>query len=620
MVKIIKDLVIDLGSIAYAGEQRSFSVTGDDGAIFSLEIKNEDDHYYNFKTQEFTSTYKKLKNKKIQNGIFTSSINFPTVSDDDHYDIFLYAEPIFDTVQADYEEVRFGDGTVDINSSKGSKSNLLQKILYQFADTTITLSAIAPSTSRGTTDFTGFSVTTDTFTVGRGKTIGKSSFSVVAQAAATKAFQVARQPTENDLTAFTSVVFGDAVPIFREDAFTGFTARNTDTVDGATTDDTVKIVMDSNVSSKMAVGDKITGTATTDTIDGAVTSGVKVVMDNNVATKMAIGDRITGTGIPSSSVVTVAVLNPDGDNVKEFSMSEAVALGDGVTLTFSSELNRRNVTVVALNPDGDNVKEFSMSQAVDLFDGMTLTFTPPYRRRFNVAAASSIHKLAEGMIYVDSDFPTIDTVSISSFEDKTTYTTEVHNEDGTITEVENETIHVSLPGIDPAGNKPTIANGVVTKQLGNITFSDQVINDVDDTNTKYFYAYGPGAIKTVNNSVIKLSNLKAVITKPTTTTTAAVSNSATIPVADREGTIQNVSTVSGIGIAPGAVDPTVTSTTADGAGNWTLGVAQTLESGVTLTVENTSRIVTITGDIEFVNVEDANFTLYFDLEKFLIAS
>ena len=584
MVKIIKDLVIDLGSIAYAGEQRSFSVTGDDGAIFSLEIKNEDDHYYNFKTQEFTSTYKKLKNKKIQNGIFTSSINFPTVSDDDHYDIFLYAEPIFDTVQADYEEVRFGDGTVDINSSKGSKSNLLQKILYQLSDTTITLSALAPSTLRGTTNFTGFGVTTDTFTVGRGKTIGKSSFSVVAQAAATKAFQVARQPTENDLTAFTTVVFGDAVPIFREDAFTGFTARNTDTV------------------------------------DGAITSGVKVVMDNNVATKMAIGDRITGTGIPSSSVVTVAVLNPDGDNVKEFSMSEAVALGDGVTLTFSSELNRRNVTVVALNPDGDNVKEFSMSQAVDLFDGMTLTFTAPHRRRFNVAAASSIHKLAEGMIYVDSDFPTIDTVSISSFEDKTTYTTEVHNEDGTITEVENETIHVSLPGIDPAGNKPTIANGVVTKQLGNITFSDQVINDVDDTNNKYFYAYGPDAIKTVNNSVIKLSNLKAVITKPTTTTTAAVSNSATIPVADREGTIQNVSTVSGIGIAPGAVDPTVTSTTADGAGNWTLGVAQTLESGVTLTVENTSRIVTITGDIEFVNVEDANFTLYFDLEKFLIAS
>ena len=44
MAKIIKDLVIDLGSIAYAGEQRSFSVIGDDGAIFSLEIKNEDDH------------------------------------------------------------------------------------------------------------------------------------------------------------------------------------------------------------------------------------------------------------------------------------------------------------------------------------------------------------------------------------------------------------------------------------------------------------------------------------------------------------------------------------------------------------------------------------------------
>ena len=120
--------------------------------------------------------------------------------------------------------------------------------------------------------------------------------------------------------------------------------------------------------------------------------------------------------------------------------------------------------------------------------------------------------------------------------------------------------------------------------------------------------------------MIKLSNLKPVITKPTTTTTAAVSNSATIPVAEREGTIQHVSTVSGIGIAPGAVDPTVTSTTADGAGNWTLGVAQTLESGVTLTVENTSRIVTIKGDLELVNEEYTNFALNFNLDKLLLAS
>tara|TARA_R100000742_G_C4278532_1_gene101493 strand:+ start:472 stop:2331 length:1860 start_codon:yes stop_codon:yes gene_type:complete len=619
MAKVIKDLIIDLGSIAYAGEQRSFSVTGDDGAIFSLEVKNEDGYYYNFDTQLFASTPKKLKNKKITGGIFESSIKFPTVTDDDQYDIYLHAESIHDTTHVDYSEVRFGDGSIDINSSKGSNSNLLQKVLYQYADTVVTLSATAPAVLRGTTDFTGTTVTTDTITVGRGKSIGKTAFSVSVLAATTKAFQINRQPVEDDLVAFTTAVFGDPVQIYRENIWAG-TARNTDTVDGDFSGGTTKIVMDSNV-----------------------------------ATKMKVGDRVTGTGISSSAVVTV----------------------------------------LALNPDGDNVKEFSVSEAVEINDGVTLTFTAPHYYRWNVAAASSLHKLAEGMIYVDSDWPDVDRISISSYEDKTTYTTETHNEDGTITEVENETVHVSLPGIDPLGYKPTITNGVVTKQLGNITFSDQVINDVDDTNNKYFYGYGPSMIKVINNCTVKLSDLKVTLTKPITYTTSTVSDSTTIAVADREGTIANVSTVSGIGIGISHTDtvdgnfaiatkivmdnnvaghmrvgdivtglgipksstvtvvalnpdgdnvkefsvsesvtiatgttltfkpqssPVVTSSTADGAGNWTVDVAQTLESGAVLTVDNTSRIATITGNIELINVEDASFALYFDIEKFLTAS
>ena len=107
------------------------------------------------------------------------------------------------------------------------------------------------------------------------------------------------------------------------------------------------------------------------------------------------------------------------------------------------------------------------------------------------------------------------------------------------------------------------------------------------------------------------------LTKPTTSTTSAVSNSATIPVADREGTIQNISTVSGIGIAAGSINPTVTSATADGAGSWTLGTAQTLESGITLTVEGTGRTATITGDIEIINCGDSNFSLIMHVPGFI---
>ena len=59
---------------------------------------------------------------------------------------------------------------------------------------------------------------------------------------------------------------------------------------------------------------------------------------------------------------------------------------------------------------------------------------------------------------------------------------------------------------------------------------------------------------------------------------------------------------------------------ADGAGDWVMSAVQTLENGITLTVEGTSRIATITGNIEVLNVQDTDFTLYFDIDNFLSAS
>jgi len=74
---------------------------------------------------------------------------------------------------------------------------------------------------------------------------------------------------------------------------------------------------------------------TTDTVDGAVTSGIKVVMDNNVADKMEVGDRITGNAALNAANVTVAALDPDDDNPKEFSMSEEIAIANDAVLSFT---------------------------------------------------------------------------------------------------------------------------------------------------------------------------------------------------------------------------------------------------------------------------------------------
>jgi hypothetical protein len=292
---------------------------------------------------------------------------------------------------------------------------------------------------------------------------------------------------------------------------------------------------------------------------------------------MKVGDRVTGTGIASTSVVTVAAT----PSTYVFTASENVTIGDEVTLTF----------------------------------------TPPYYYRYSVAAASSIHKLGEGMIYIDPDYPLIDRVAIGAYKATTTYTTEVHTEDGGVMEVENVITDVSIPPLDTTGLKPTIVKGLVTKQLGNITFGKQIINDVNDTYAKYFFGYGPSAIKKIHNAEIRLTDLKVELTAPTTTTREATSAHATIEVTDTEGVINNISTVSGIGIDSSVADPTITSGGgADGIGDWVMSATQSLENGVTLTVGGTSRVAVITGNIELINVDDTNFTLYFDLERFLNAA
>ena len=47
-MKVIKKFNLNTDNIPAGGEYRSFSIIGDKGAVFSLEIKNEDPKYYNF--------------------------------------------------------------------------------------------------------------------------------------------------------------------------------------------------------------------------------------------------------------------------------------------------------------------------------------------------------------------------------------------------------------------------------------------------------------------------------------------------------------------------------------------------------------------------------------------
>ena len=96
------------------------------------------------------------------------------------------------------------------------------------------------------------------------------------------------------------------------------------------------------------------------------------IADNGVtikATKHAkVGDRVTGIGIPSSSTITVEALNPDGDNVKEFSISEAVIIADGATLTF---IPQSLPVITSSTADGAGSWTVDVTQTLE--NGATLT-------------------------------------------------------------------------------------------------------------------------------------------------------------------------------------------------------------------------------------------------------
>ena len=109
------------------------------------------------------------------------------------------------------------------------------------------------------------------------------------------------------------------------------------------------------------------------------------------------------------------------------------------------------------------------------------------------------------------------------------------------------------------------------------------------------------------------------MTPITTTTSAASSASTSVAVTSRNGILDGVSTVSGIGINAKLVDPTVASGAGavSGAGTIVLSAAQTIEDGASLTFANAGLVATITGNIQVLKSGRSDIELLFDIEKLL---
>tara|TARA_R110002167_G_scaffold124708_5_gene304329 strand:+ start:1826 stop:3685 length:1860 start_codon:yes stop_codon:yes gene_type:complete len=606
--KLISTFELDLSSLPANGEARNITIAGDVGAEFILEIKNKNNYYYNFVTSSFQSTKANLETSLVTSA-YKAVISFPAITENDQYDVYLYAKP--GTKHANYTEVRFLDGSLDINSSVGSNSLMMQKVIYQYTALTLTLS--------GTSFTSAVSGTTSTATIAtnRGKSKTKTPFSFTFSAAGTAAYRIVKQPVANDVLAVKTTTIGAAPETLPgEDIYPTATAAFTgDDINGAITSGSVVRMDNTDLSAVIKVGDKITTPTTTSTVSGGdIEDSVNVNMDHNVTTIMSVGDQVTvgvaGAAITSATglsinntLVTVAALSVGGDT-SIFALSEAIHVPDGTALIFSSKINRSLTTVTVVETSG-TATDFTMSQAIQFRDNAPLTFFNQKNRRWPV---NNINNIPPGMILVPSTNVTAGT-KVSDYKDTITVFAN--------TKLEKVITKNKAPALDTKNQKPTVVDGKITVQPGSIVFDKQQVLALAGSTVK-IGGYGEEHISYIYGYEVLISNLAIALSVPSTTTTEATSAHATIAVADREGVINNVSRVGGIGIDPSVQNPLVTSGGGtDGEGDWVMAAVQTLENGVTLTIENTGRVATITGDIEIIKAGTANATLEFDVDNLL---
>jgi len=539
----IKQLVLDDSNIGYnLPSRKKFKIIADKGAVFSLWVKNVGENkFYNFETGQFQSAETGVLRKKMTRGDYTGTINFPVTSAARQYDFLLLADYTSGTVHAPYAEVRDEDGVIRANQSVGSDSLMLKKVIYSSASQILTITPLSVSgnTSFGSATLSG-AATRSNF----GGSIKKSPFTITVTTANGKAVRIDQQPS----------VFN-------------FTGRITADLHLA-----AELVNESDDQSICFFGDDNSTVATprsTDTVDGAVEAGRNVVMDTNVANKMKVGDRVTGTGISSSAIVTVTALNPDEDNVKEFSVSESVTVSDGVTLSF----------------------------------------TPPHY--FKYQSLDNIAYIPEGATILGSDADAITSL---------TNTSGVISTSVALTELTGKTANI----VDAYG-VPSVTSG------GVLTFENKISRDVEDPSTAvadgetfYFYGYGRNSINTMTGWDLEITNLKAEITTVTTTTTGATSSSTAVGVTSGHGIMDDITIVSSPNMNVSAANPTVTNiasydVSSATTATLTLSSAQTLESGETLTFSGAGQTVTITGDIKVLNVGRTS-TIYLNIDDFLTAT
>ncbi len=214
---------------------RYFYVYGDVGSVFSIYVTNEDHnltttnkgavgHYYDFESQQFVASgFKGLLQVKIPtSGIYTGSIKFPTVSDNDEYNIYLRAETHFNT-QLSTNLVDKGFIYKIPNFSKETNSDgslTYPSTVYQYLDTTVTIAVLSGNTGIVEPSSTTYAASRGVFELDESNIevvspINRKAISYsISTSDASLVLSILKQPEANDfyITKTSGTVYVDQQP------------------------------------------------------------------------------------------------------------------------------------------------------------------------------------------------------------------------------------------------------------------------------------------------------------------------------------------------------------------------------------------------------------------------
>jgi len=222
-MKTINNFGFNTTDLPKSSTTRDFFVYGDADSVFTIYITNEDNHYYNFETKAFQSSFVSLLQQKINSsGIYTGSVTFPTVTDNDEYNIYLRAETHFETeLSTNLVDKGFLYKAPNFSKETNADGSLTYpSTVYQYLDTTVTIAVLSanagvvePSSTTYASSRGIFELDQNNIEVISPINRKETSFSI-STSGVNKVLSILKQPEANDfyITKTSGTVYIDSQP------------------------------------------------------------------------------------------------------------------------------------------------------------------------------------------------------------------------------------------------------------------------------------------------------------------------------------------------------------------------------------------------------------------------